>query len=243
MELGTVYRNNKGLSFQIISKDKARSKGKHTYYNIRFLESGFEDSVRSDSIVRGLVRDYLSKSFCGVGMIGYADAKKNARAYNVWRDMNARCYWVRDKSYRYYGGAGVTVCERWHRFDLFLSDIEGIPGYNKDLFLSGLLRLDKDRKSNGLKIYSPNTTMWLSDTENQEQRTKEYNARNKKFAVFPDGHTERIENVTRFCKKNGLHRQNVNLCLAGKQSTTKGFRFYRERSKSTDYPTGEYDTQ
>lgn len=228
MNIGEIRCNNKGSRFIIESKDYDRSDLKHTYYKIRFLESGYVDSVRSDSITNGYVKDNLSRSCCGVGMIGYINSREHFKEYEIWRDMLYRCYCKNDKSYKYYGAKGVTVCDRWHRFDIFFQDIPYIPGYNYELFFQNKLRLDKDILSGENKIYSPITTMWVSDTVNQKRRALEYNQRNKKFAVFPDGHTECITNVGAFCAMHNLHRQNVNLCLSGKQKATKGFTFYKE---------------
>ena len=228
MKIGEIKTNNNGLDFIVTGKDVEKSDSKHTYYNIRFVESGYEDSVRSDSINKGLVKDNLSKSCCNVGMVGYINTREHFHEYKIWENMIYRCYCPTDKSYQYYGAKGVTVCERWHRFDYFCSDISSIHGFDKSLFDKHLLRLDKDLLSINEKIYSPQTTMWVSDLTNQKRRVNEYNSRNKKFAIFPDGHKEQIMNVTDFCKTYGLHRQNVNLCLAGKQKETKGFKFYKE---------------
>ena len=64
--------------------------------------------------------------------------------------------------------------------------------------------------------------------ENQKRRAFEYNEKHPKYAIFPDGHIEQIFHISDFCKKHNLHRQNVNLCLSGKQKSTKGFKFYKE---------------
>lgn len=243
MRYGEIRKNRDGLEFIILEKDTTRCDSKHIYYCIKFLESGYESSARSDSISRGCVKDGLSVSCCGVGKIGYANTRKNWKEYKIWENMLYRCYVESDKSYKYYGGIGVYVCERWHRFDLFLRDIPSIKGFNRDMFENGMLRLDKDLLSSSEKFYSPKTTIWVTDAINQEIRTIEQNYKHKKYAIFPDGHTELITNVTEFCKKYSLHRQNVNLCLKGKQASSKGFRFYKEQHKSTDYPDGDNDSQ
>jgi len=45
-----------------------------------------------------------------------------------WYQMIQRCYNDQHKSYQYYGGRGVTVCDRWlHSFDDFLRDVGDRP--------------------------------------------------------------------------------------------------------------------
>lgn len=226
--IGEVMLNSRGLEFKVVSKDNKRTDVNHSYYNIEFIKTGYKTSVRLDTMKDGLVRDKLEKSCCGIGMIGYINTSQHIHEYKIWKNMFYRCYCESDKSYKYYGEKGVIVCDRWHRFDYFVKDIKNLQGFNQDLFDAYKLRLDKDILSKDNKIYSPETTMWVSDLVNQKIRTYEYNSRNKKFAIFPDGKIEQIFHVTDFCKKHGLHRQNVNLCLAGKQKATKGFQFYKE---------------
>ena len=229
MKIGEIHANRNGAQYIIESKDAEKSDQKHIYYKIRFLESGFRASVRGDDITRGYVKDGLSKSCCGVGIIGYANTREHWHEYKIWNNMIHRCYDPNDKGYRYYGLKGVAVCERWKRFDMFLQDIRTLPGFDQTLFDNHSLKLDKDILSRETKIYSPETSMWVSDLENQVQRTKEYNAKHKKFAIFPDGHTEQILHVTNFCKEHGLHRPNVTACLSGRQKTHLGYSFYKEQ--------------
>ena len=47
--------------------------------------------------------------------------------YNVWNSMRQRCGNPIAASYPYYGGRGITVCERWALFDNFLSDMGPRP--------------------------------------------------------------------------------------------------------------------
>ncbi len=51
--------------------------------------------------------------------------------YKVWSSMMHRCYSEIDKSYNDYGGRGIIVCERWHKFENFYEDVVG--GYKKGL--------------------------------------------------------------------------------------------------------------
>jgi hypothetical protein len=51
--------------------------------------------------------------------------------YYSWAGMIARCTNPKNKAYKYYGGRGITVCERWlHSFQNFISDIGPKPESN-----------------------------------------------------------------------------------------------------------------
>lgn len=44
--------------------------------------------------------------------------------HNTWRTMKDRCLSPKHKSYKYYGGKGITICDRWLQcFENFLEDM------------------------------------------------------------------------------------------------------------------------
>jgi hypothetical protein len=43
--------------------------------------------------------------------------------HRVWSHMKGRCLNPRDAAYQRYGGRGITVCERWMKFENFLKDM------------------------------------------------------------------------------------------------------------------------
>lgn len=47
--------------------------------------------------------------------------------YRTWKMMKARCNNTRHKSYKYYGGKGITYDPRWESFDNFLLDMGERP--------------------------------------------------------------------------------------------------------------------
>ena len=53
--------------------------------------------------------------------------------YSTWVQMRFRCTSPKSEIYEYYGGRGISVCERWNDFDLFVEDMGERPdGYSLD---------------------------------------------------------------------------------------------------------------
>lgn len=65
-------------------------------------------------------------------------------AYRTWCAMHSRCYYPKDKSWKWYGGKGIQVCLRWHKstpnaFNNFVSDLgPRLPGLTIDRLNSEL---------------------------------------------------------------------------------------------------------
>lgn len=77
--------------------------------------------------------------------------------YNTWCDMKSRCNNPNNRSYRRYGGRGITVCDRWAgRFKNFLDDMGEKPSP-----LHSLDRIDND------KGYFPENCKWSTRQEQQ----------------------------------------------------------------------------
>lgn len=53
--------------------------------------------------------------------------KSRARVYVIWRAMRRRCEKPTALEYRNYGGRGISVCERWQKFENFLADMGEPP--------------------------------------------------------------------------------------------------------------------
>lgn len=78
--------------------------------------------------------------------------------YNCWASMKNRCRNSNDGSYKWYGGRGITYCDRWEKFESFLEDMGAKPsGYQLD-------RLDPDGN------YEPNNCKWVTPKQNRENK-------------------------------------------------------------------------
>lgn len=48
---------------------------------------------------------------------------RKTRIYRTWSHMKGRCNNPNDKAYKYYGGRGIKVCDRWNDFVNFQEDM------------------------------------------------------------------------------------------------------------------------
>lgn len=89
---------------------------------------------------------------------GHWVGDKPSRMYKTWVGMKQRCLNINYPQYHYYGGRGITVCERWMDFNTFLADMGDRPE-GKSL----------DRKDNSKGYYLENCH-WVDNIEQQRNR-------------------------------------------------------------------------
>jgi len=106
---------------------------------------------------------------------GHTTHKTKSKIYGKWVDMHQRCNNSNHKHYKSYGGRGITVCERWSKFENFLEDM-GIPK-NKD----ELDRVDVDSN------YEPNNCKWS---------TRREQCRNKRNTLYVNYKGESIKLIS-----------------------------------------------
>src|ERR1017187_3348971 len=87
----------------------------------------------------------------------------NTPEHGAWSGIKRRCYDIQRKDYKYYGGRGVAMCDKWlHDFKAFFLDVGPRP--------SALHSIDRiDNNGN----YEPGNVKWSTQTEqmaNQGQR-------------------------------------------------------------------------
>jgi len=79
--------------------------------------------------------------------------------YHAWENMRARCYRVKHPAYKWYGGRGIIVCDRWVEF----------KNFHKDMFSTWKAGLQLDRKDNSGN-YEPSNCRWVTRSQNCKNR-------------------------------------------------------------------------
>lgn len=96
---------------------------------------------------------YGNTGSCGCAQydrsINNTDGYMREPAYVSWRAMKKRCFDKSNKSYPHYGGRGITVCERWMKYENFKADMGERP------FGKTLHRLDEKHGD-----YEPDNCIW-----------------------------------------------------------------------------------
>src|SRR5215469_2573236 len=84
--------------------------------------------------------------------------------YGVWSMMISRCYNPNHKSYKWYGGRGITVCQRWlDSIADWISDMGPRPSPHHTIE-----RLDNDGP------YSPTNCCWIAKAEQTSRARRDY---------------------------------------------------------------------
>lgn len=148
--------------------------GNETYVRANMLRSGHTQSCGC------LVKERLIESVKTHGM-------SKTRVYNIWCLMRYRCSVKTRPDYKYYGGRGITVYEKWLAFEEFYK-------WAKENGYSDELSIDRIDNSKG---YSPENCRWATV---EEQRNNMRSNRN--FMVFGE-----ILTLTQITKK---YRININ---------------------------------
>lgn len=99
-----------------------RGKCSQPYYLCRCV-CGNEREVNGYNLTGGKVKS----CGCLVWKHGHSSGGKVSRTWASWRSMRERCLDPNHRGYAYWGGRGVTVCERWGSFENFLSDMGERP--------------------------------------------------------------------------------------------------------------------
>lgn len=104
------------------------------------------------------VRNFGKIKSCGICT---KHRMSNTPTYKSWHNMKQRCLNENHKAFKNYGKRGITVCERWMKFENFLEDMGERP--SKEYSIE---RIDNN------KGYNKSNCIWILDyKQNRNKKT------------------------------------------------------------------------
>lgn len=84
----------------------------------------------------------------------------NTPEFKIWSLIKERCLKPNCKAWKWYGGKGITLCDRWLKFENFYADMGPRPSEKHSV----------DRVDN-TRGYSPDNCRWATDIQQANNRT------------------------------------------------------------------------
>lgn len=122
-------------------------------------DCGVERDVTAAGLRAGIANSCGCVKGERIGNLNRKHMMSNTRAQRVWSDMRRRCRDPNRADFRYYGGRGIKVCERWENsLAAFIADMGEPPdGMTLD-------RISPDGD------YEPGNCRWMSVADQQRNK-------------------------------------------------------------------------
>lgn len=123
---------------------------------------------------------------------------QRTKTYNTWAHVRQRCLNPKNHAYRYYGGRGIMICDRWKdSFENFLADMGEAPSSEHSID-----RIDHNGN------YEPGNCRWaIKEEQANNKRT------NRLFTV--DGRTQTL---AQWAREKGISPETITQRIKGGMS-------------------------
>lgn len=154
----TGHRYGNLVALKITTKDKFG----HLIWTCK-CDCGNIKSASADNLRRGLIVScgcFRTKCLEDRATHGQDRVNNRTTEYGTWASMKARCYNLKNKKYKDYGGRGIVVCDRWlNSFGNFFEDMG-----KKPTLYHTLDRIENDGN------YEPLNCRWATDHQQSRNR-------------------------------------------------------------------------
>ena len=145
--------------FDVMYECDYKSNDGHRMFHIKCSKCGWETNMQMHYIKYTIVCNHVD--LCGNYVSDYR--WKNARIGRIYKGIKKRCYNQNDKSYRWYGGKGIKLCEECAKNPDSFEEWSLTHGYQNNLTID---RLESD------KDYCPENCRWLPLNKNTQRAGK-----------------------------------------------------------------------
>ena len=156
--VGKVCKSLNSGDFKIVKYNNSKN------VEIRFINTGFETSVRLGQVKSGSIKDPYSPSVYGIGVLGtkypITINGVQTKEYVLWKRMLERCY--SDSAYQKKRPTyeGCEVSDNFKSYEYFYEWCHKQIGFDND-GNGNPFHLDKDLLTKGNKVYNENVCVFI----------------------------------------------------------------------------------